>query len=54
MSEPEGPLPTAATARLTAVAIEGFQPSGSWATSDKVRLRAKGSGFNEGWLLNLS
>ena len=38
-------------ARLTAPAIAGFQPSGSWEASAKLTVQGKGSGYNVniGW-----
>ena len=38
---------------LRAVDIAGFQPAGSWAVGERVTLHAKGSGYNEGFLLEL-
>ena len=39
--------------RLRAVQIDGFQPAGAWAPGASLELQAKGSGHNEGWLLEL-
>jgi len=39
--------------RLHASAIEGFQPEGAWAADEALELQPKGSGHNEGWLLEL-
>ena len=38
---------------LSAPTIERFQPSGSWEAGGELKLRGKGSGYNEGWLLRL-
>jgi hypothetical protein len=39
--------------RLRASPIDGFQPEGAWAAGEALQLQAKGSGHNEGWLLEL-
>ena len=39
--------------RLRASPIDGFQPEGAWAAGEALELQAKGSGHNEGWLLEL-
>ena len=39
--------------RLRAPAIEGFQPPGAWRSDAALAVQGKGSGFNEGWLLEL-
>ena len=39
--------------RLRALSIDGFQPEGAWAAGEALELQAKGSGHNEGWLLEL-
>ena len=36
--------------RFEAPEIDGFQPATTWRAGDLVRLQAKGSGWNEGWL----
>ena len=38
---------------LVAREIAGFQPAGRWAADGILELGAKGSGFNEGWLLEV-
>ena len=45
--------PAGASAQLSARAIEGFQPAGSWGAGEELELQPKGSGHNEGWLLTL-
>ena len=42
-----------AKAKLVAVSIPGFQPSGAWRADEKPVVRGKRSRFNEGWLLKL-
>ena len=44
----------AASTKLRAERIDGFQPAGEWAPGAALKLRRKGSGNNEGWLLSLS
>ena len=43
----------AASAKLTAPDIAGFQPEGAWPASAQITLQPKRRGFNEGWLLQL-
>ena len=45
--------PAGASAQLSARAIQGFQPAGSWGPGEELELQPKGSGHNEGWLLTL-
>ena len=44
---------SARSAKLTAPAIDGFQPRGTWVAGEQLTMRGKGSGFNEGWLIRL-
>ena len=45
---------TPESAQLIAKPIKGFQPRGSWAARGaSLTIQRKGSGFNEGWLLEL-
>ena len=45
---------TPESAQLIAKPIKGFQPRGSWAARGaSLAIQRKGSGFNEGWLLEL-
>ena len=41
---------TSGALRFEAPEIDGFQPATTWRAGDLVRLQAKGSGWNEGWL----
>jgi len=43
----------AGAARLRAFEIEGFQREGEWSADASIVVRGKGSGFNEGWLLDV-
>ena len=40
--------------RLRASQIDGFQPEGVWAAGEAIEVQSKGSGHNEGWLLELA
>ena len=40
--------------QLRSRAIEGFQPERSWKATAPIALQAKGSGYNEGFLLELA
>jgi len=46
------PAPVA-VARLVAEPIEGFQPRGTWAAGGRIPVGGKGTGSNEGWLLEV-
>lgn len=48
-----GAATTGGSATLRASEISGFQPRGRWREGEAVALQGKGSGFNEGWLLEL-
>lgn len=43
----------AATLRMMAPAIEGFQPRGLFAAGASLAMRPKNGGMNQGWLLHL-
>jgi len=39
---------------LRASPIAGFQPRGAWAQGEAIHIQGKSSGFNEGWLIELT